>query len=380
MEKFNRDIDENKLAFSKERTIIKVMDKIENKKTKSSIFGFVSLKLVVSVFTVLVIFTVFLAIVSEKPYSPTPLSQVKVEKLVETSYMSASVISTALVDSTTQLLSFIPLADDETEFEKDISNFNYYFNMLKVFIDQDSFMDNATVETLTDSDYDYQISYQVDGKDYLLLMKYNEDNTIVGIISIGEKSFIIEGSFEDKEDDFELELVAKKDDEFIKIEYSSENENEIERVYEIEQNIGGVYSKKEVKIEYSDDEVIVEIEEGENEYSLEKYSENGVTIYFLKYEVNNSEGEVLISEMIDEFGDTYYNYHIDEDGLEKDIDLDDPDEKDKDDEDKDDKDKDKDKDKDDVGEDEDDKDDEEEEDEDEKDMFLLVDMDLFINI
>jgi len=247
--------------------------------------------------------------------------------------MSASIISNATLSAATTTLSYLPLAEEETEFEKNIDDFNYYFNMLKVFIDDETFMDNAVFENLTDSIYDYRISYLVDNKEYVFLLKIDEDGEITGEITIGSKVLTVEGTFEEKNDSFNLDLVARNNNDYIVIEYESETDNEIQKKYQIKQSINNIYIEKEISIEIEDDETKVSIQQGEDSYKLEKYSENGVTVYYLEYQVNDLDGEVYITESIDEFGKTVYSYHINEQGLEKDIDLDDPDEDEEDDED-----------------------------------------------
>jgi len=360
MDKLNRKVDTNKLEFSKQRTIDYVMTKINEKKSIWSIFKPIKLKFVMTALTVVLLIAVAI-ITNLNPSSITPtLSEVKTKKLVETSYISATIIAnTAITATNTTPLSFVQLADNETEFEKNITDFNRYFDMLKVFIDEENFSDMAIIEEIEDMEYQYKLSYSVDNKEYVIYLSVNEKNEINGEITISGKTMTLEGRIEDKNDEFSLELVARKGKDFIVIEYESEFEDEIQKKYYIKQDINGVYIEKEVTVEIEDDETKVEIKEGNNSYKLEKYLENGVTIYYLEYEVNNLEGEAFITETNDQFGKTTYSYNIKESGIEKDIDLDDPD--DEDDEDEDDEDDDNDDD-----EDEDDEDDEDEDD----DLFL----------
>jgi hypothetical protein len=337
MDKLNRKVDANKLEFSKQRTIDNVMTKINEKKSFWSIFRPIKFKFVMTALTVVLLIVV--AIISNlNPSQITPtLSEVKTKKLVETSYISATIIANTAISATnTTPLSYVQLADNETEFEKNITDFNRYFNMLKAFIDEENFSDMAIIEEIEDMEYQYKISYSVDNKEYVIYISVDEKNEINGEITISGKTMTIEGKIEDKDDEFSLELVARKGEDFIVIEYESEFEDEIQKKYYIKQSINGIYIEKEVVVEIEDDETKVEIKEGNNSYKLEKYSENGVIIYYLEYEVNNLEGEVFITESIDQFGKTTYSYHIKESGIEKDIDLDDPDEDDEDDEDDDD--------------------------------------------
>ena len=334
MEKYNREFNEQRIELSKSRTIDNVMDRIRTEKTFWSFFKPIKMKLVMTVIAaVLLVVVIFATNQPTVPYTPIALTEYQTKKLVETSYMSASIISNATISAATTTLSYLPLADQETEFEKNIDDFNYYFNMLKVFIDDETFMNNAVFENLTDSIYDYKISYLVDNKEYVFYLKIDESGEITGEITIGSKVLTVEGTFEEKSDGVSLDLVARSNNDYINIEYESETDDEIQKKYKIKQSINNVYLEKEITIEIEDDQTKVSISQGEDSYNLEKYSENGVTVYYLEYEVNDLDGEVYITESIDEFGKTVYSYHINEQGLEKDIDLDDPDEDDEDDED-----------------------------------------------
>jgi len=334
MEKYNREFNEQRIEISRSRTIDNVMDRIKAEKSFWSFFKPIKMKLLMTVLVaVLLVVVIFATNTPVTPYTPVALTEYQTKKLVETSYMSASIISNATISATSTTLSYLPLADQETEFEKNIDDFNYYFNMLKVFIDDEAFMDNAVFENLTDSIYDYKISYLVENKQYVFLLKIDKEGEITGEITIGSKVLTVEGTFEEKSDGISLDLVARSNNDYIVIEYESETDDEIQKQYKIKQSINNIYIEKEISIEIEDDKTKVSIKQGEDSYNLEKHSENGVTVYYLEYEVNDLEGEVYITESIDEFGKTVYSYHINEQGFEKDIELDDPDEDDEDDED-----------------------------------------------
>ncbi|MGD9964087.1 MAG: hypothetical protein AB7S96_01885 [Candidatus Izemoplasmatales bacterium] len=332
MEKFNREVNELRVVKSKERTINNVMDRINKKKSFWSIFKPAKLRLALSIFSVFLVIALGIVLSLPNAQNPRNLSEFETKKLVETSYMSASIISNATINSVSTSLSFLPLMEIETEFEKNIDDFNYYFNMLKVFVDEDDFYDLANFEVLENELYDYKISYSVNDKEFVFLVSISEDGEILGEITIGNKTLVVEGTLEEKENSLELDLIARKNDDYIIIEYKSETEDEIEKKYFVKQSINGVYLEKEITIEKEMGETKVEIKQGEDQYLLEMYENNGKTIYYLEYEVNDLEGEVYITEDIDSFGKTIYRYHINEDGVEKDIDLEDPDEDDEDDE------------------------------------------------
>lgn len=358
MDKLNRKVNAVKLEISKQRTIDSVMTKINEKKSFWSIFRQIKFKFVMTALTVVLLIAVAIITNLNPSQITLTLSDAKTKKLVETSYISATIIAnTAITATNTTPLSFVQLADDETEFEKNITDFNHYFNMLKAFIDEENFSDMAIIEEIEDTIYQYKISYAVDNKEYVIYLSVNEENEIDGEVTILGKTMTIEGKIEDKEDEFSLELIARKGEDFIVIEYESEFEDEIQKKYYIKQSINGIYLEKEITVEIEDDETKVEIKEGNDSYKLEKYSENGVTIYYLEYEVNNLDGEVFITESIDQLGKTTYSYHIKESGIEKDIDLDDPDDED---------------DEDDPDDEDDEDEEDDEDDEDEEDDLVLI--------
>ena len=328
MDKMNREIDNQRMEISKRKTIDLVMDRVSNERSVWDFFKGFKAKFAMVFMALALLVVVVIATNPNEPYQPITLSQVQTKKLVETSYMSASIISNAVVNSTATALSFIQLDDNITEFEKNIDDFNYYFNMLKVFIDNSDFTDNALIEELIDQDFQYKISYLVENKEYVFYLNFDESGNIDGEINIGNNKMLVEGKFEEKDDEFELELTARKNNDYIIIEYKSETSDEVETKYLVKQNINSVYIEREINIEFEDDEVKVEIKQGDDQFLLEKYSENGTVVYFMGYEVNDSEGEVYITESIDEFGKTIYSYHITEGDFEKDIDLEDPDDDD----------------------------------------------------
>jgi len=332
MEKLNRDFDETRIEMAKVKTIDNVMERINQKRSFLSWFSLPKLRVAIVTMSLAILAVVIFATSANNPTTPPVLSEFQTKKLVETSYMSATIISNVVADSITPLAytTLLAIDNNETEFEKSIDQFNYYFNMLKAFIDDDSFIDNALVEELTESDYDYRISYFVDNKEYVFLLKVNDDDTITGQLTIGTKTMIIEGKIKDEANEYKMEIVAKSNQDYIKIEYKTETDDETVREYQIQEYINGVETEKEVKIEIEGDEVKVEIQEGENEYLLQQYLRNGSTTYYLEYQVNGLEGEAYITESLDVNGKTIYSYHIEEDGKERDLDLEDPDEEDED--------------------------------------------------
>ncbi|MCK4552406.1 MAG: hypothetical protein KAU02_05750, partial [Tenericutes bacterium] len=146
------------------------------------------------------------------------------------------------------------------------------------------------------------------------------------------KQYIVEGELVDIENNFSLKLKAESGNDYIEIEYQTETKEETEKQFEIKQDINGVYIEREIQIKYEDDSVKVEMNDGNGEYKLEQFSSGAESVYYLEYNINDSEGEVFITESIDEFDNTQYHYDITEDGIEQQFDLDDPDDHDEEDE------------------------------------------------
>ncbi len=361
--KYNRYIDEQKLNNTKEQNINLVMGKILYKKERRNIFSnfkIVGTSLSLALVVVLSYFMFF-----NVPILPTiELSEFSKEKIVETSYLTGNVMAHSITQATAlsvMNLSVMYLVDSETEFEQDIDNFNLYFDMLKVFIDDSDFNKDVTIEYFEQGEYDILISYTIDSNIYAFYLNI-QDTTLSGIININQKQYIVEGELVDIENNFSLKLKAESGNDYIEIEYQTETKEETEKQFEIKQDINGVYIEREIQIKYEDDSVKVEMNDGNGEYKLEQFSSGAESVYYLEYNINDSEGEVFITESIDEFDNTQYHYDITEDGIEQQFDLDDPDDHDEEDEEDD-------KDSEDIEDEEDEVDEEDEEDlEDEEDI------------
>ncbi|XMB72319.1 hypothetical protein RJI07_00080 [Mycoplasmatota bacterium WC30] len=325
MMKYNRDIDEFKLNQTQMKTIDIVMNRIESRPKKITFFS--KYRTLVLAFSLSIVVALTLIFATETP-TPTPitLSEFSTEKIVETTYLSGSIIANSIrVANPLSLLGLSILADDDiTEFEQNIDEFNQYFDMLKIFIDDSDFNQAVVIETLTEGEYSTKMTYSIDGNNFEFLLNIN-DNIIIGILSIDTITMNVTGEITETDNSLELDLTASNQDNFIEILYETETKDEVEKKYTIKQDINGVYSEKEVKVSYSQDEVEVQIHQGEDEYKLKKESSNGVTVYKLEYKINDLEGEAYITETLDIFGNATYTYNISEDGIEKEIDKADPD-------------------------------------------------------
>ncbi|MFW5889435.1 MAG: hypothetical protein ACOCUD_03545 [Bacillota bacterium] len=354
MKKYNRKIDETKIEQAKNRTISNILENIENERSIFSIFKRTNVRYAIAFMTVVLVvvlgFTFFYKPETNLPNPNVPsasqLSDYEKQKLVETSYISGNIIINSLGDS----LQNLALLENTTKFDTKADEFNYYFNMLKPFIDNEDFS-NYEVTELIDSEYQIAINYSIKDKIYTFRLSV-EDSIISGELQIKDIILAVSGEIYKTDEEVQMEILASSGDNYIEVEYKSDIETEeSEKTYEIKQFINGIYLEKEVKISIETDEIIVEIEEGDNEYLLEKIIE-GETYYYLEYEIDGVEGEVYITEELVN-NEYVYNYHIEEEGIEKDIELDDYGEDDDED--------------DEEEEDDDDDDDEEDEEEDEDD-------------
>jgi len=330
--KYNRNIDSQMLSNSKEKTIHTVMDRIYS--TKKQPFFRVNIRLVGAVLSFALVFVFSYSLFLNNPTPPVvgvELTEYSTEKIVETTYLSGNIIAYSVRQANT--LSLVPLSmlfldnGETTEFEQKIDDFNQYFDMLKVFIDDASFQENVVVETLTEGLYKTKISYTVDTKFYEFYLNI-ENTQLEGILLIDSVEFDVTGELIDTDSLFSLKIKAMNLNDFIEINYQTQTKDELQKQYEIKQSLNGIYLEREVSVEFEDDKVKVKIHEGDDEYKLEQFSRDGSIIYFLEYKINESEGEVYITETLNSFNKTIYSYDISENGIEKDIDKEDPDDHD----------------------------------------------------
>jgi hypothetical protein len=331
--KYNRILDEIQLNNSKEKNIEAVMDRVLAK--RSFKFNLKSFKLIGASFVIILVFGLSYVLFSNQSTPEIELTEYSSDRIVETSYLTGNIIAYSVKQvNTVNLvkLSFMQLADTETEFEQGIDEFNQYFDMLKVFIDDEDFNKNNTIQYLTDSDYQILIQYIVDDNQYDFYLTIDGEE-LDGILHIDNLEFQVAGELIETENEYFLELLATNGENYISIEYSSETKDESEKEYKIKQLVDGIETEREVKVKEIDGKVTVEINEGNNEYKLDKITNGEDSVYFLEYEINELEGEVYITETIDQFDKTIYSYHIEEDGFEKEIELEDPDDDEEDEED-----------------------------------------------
>ncbi len=342
MSKYSRYLDEEKIHKSKEKTIDFVMNEINLSQSKKVNFSIYKLSLVLSVLLIAVVTTVVLNPfgndVPNPKDEPLVLTTFETEKLAELSYISGRLIASSFsldknifnlqLSNVTPTSSLLMLDDNETtEFENNIDEFNTYFDMLKVFLEEDAFDNAVTVTPVTDGDYDTAIEFFVDGKLYTFLVIVI-DEEIFGELTINNQVFTVSGTFEQTDTTLKMEFIASSGSDYIKIKYQTENKDEIEKKYEIEQSIAGVLKEKQIKVSIEDGESKVEITENNDTYKLKKEIVDDLVVYKLAYKIDDQEGEVKIYETVDLNGVTIYSYKITEGNKYHEIDLDDPDEED----------------------------------------------------
>lgn len=329
MSKLNRKFDETKMHQSKERTMEYVMTTINQKKQpffrlNKTLLPLMAFALIMALIFVLGGSNNPPTIIDDPTYE---YSDESIEILADISYISSGLMVSeiaAYMPSTNQLFlashqtSTFLSNDTETEFEGNIDQFNHYFDMLRVYLEDTTYQESPLVETIDDETFKYVIQYNVDG----LLHKFylSIDNDVInGELHLDGDIFTITGDIKEDEDDLEISIMARDNGNYVELEYKKEIGFENERKYEIKSSINGVESEKEFKISTEGNEQKVEISENEAEYELSKEVINGLITYNLEYEVNGKEGEVTITETTDINGNKVYQYHIEEDGVEKDI-------------------------------------------------------------
>lgn len=131
----------------------------------------------------------------------------------------------------------------------------------------------------------------------------------------------------DNEQEEKMILTARNGDDFVRVTYKVESDNEeTETKFELESFIDGIEKEVSMKISIEENEYKLTIEENENEFTFKReLEEDGEITYKLEYEVNGVEGEVKIKVRVNDLGETVYEYSIEEGNVTKDIEKDEPD-------------------------------------------------------
>lgn len=198
MSRLNIDINESKMNQSKDRTIQKVMANIDaqtEKQTSKRIFS-LSKESVVFAFLLVIALVVMISIPDSR--MTVEIQAYESEQIANTSYLSASMISMSttvneLSLSTSILEMGVFQQLGSTDFEDDIEEFNQYFDILRVYIDQVDLQEIMTFEELVDSEYDYRLIYDLDNQQHIFYL--NQNGTMLsGEMHVGTTIYTIEGT------------------------------------------------------------------------------------------------------------------------------------------------------------------------------------------
>ncbi|QLY39792.1 hypothetical protein HF295_02500 [Hujiaoplasma nucleasis] len=322
--KYNRDIDEHKIHEAKIRNMDYVLNHIEEKKSIFSIFTQVRFKLILSIFSFIIMIVIGISLF-DQPDKPQPNPVVSVvemshedqQKIVETTYLSGNIIVNSLQPS----ISAMAYYELSTKFKDYSQSFDQYFQMLKPFIDQEDFSTFEVIE-LEDDTYDYQINYQVQEETYSFKYSHLNSTSIIGQMIVRDITLNVTGKIEKDDESLEVEILAESGQDYIKIAYESKIESdESKKEYQIEEMINGIFRNIEIDLKYENNEVKLEMIENENSYELTKEIGDTIT-YKLEYDIDGVEGEGRITESIVD-GQIIYRYMIEEGDIEEEYEFDD---------------------------------------------------------
>ncbi len=286
------------------------------------------------------------------------------ESLATLSYLSGSLIDLDTTDPVvSNNLNYLSTTE-ETEVEGELDVVNEYMDRLKDLIDNGTESFGNAVEALSDNPlYALMITFTVNEEQYVIYYNINVITMeISGILLIGDVEYVIEVTntlFDnddlDEDDDYDDDLDnvdQDSDDEDINHENEIENDeseqkmvltayngnNYVQVTYKVETDdeetetkfslvsfIDGIEKEVFMKISIEDDEYKITIEEKGNEFTFKREIEDGETTYKLEYEVNGVEGEVKITERVNELGETVYEYEISEGEFSSYVEKDEPD-------------------------------------------------------
>ena len=318
----NRMIEDKKIEQSKNLVINNVMDQLDEYQSKKRLIPRRKLYFVFSMmFAAALLFVGLISsdLFNQNPIAPTPvelLNDAQSEQVATIGYISTALLShdvqlsmnNFMVSSNFDLLAQL----NELEIEENIDEFHVYFNMLLPFFEEDP-MNDVVITELIDSDYEQELVFNVQDDEYILYV--NVDGTVFsGMLIRNGVEYTITGEIEQYEEELQLKFTASNESGFIKVEYKYQEGSE--KKFEITQNLNGIEVEKELKVSFEGTEYSVELSENEDSYEISREVSNGQVVYELEYEVNGQEGEAVITEQVDEFGNITYHYAIDEDGEE----------------------------------------------------------------
>ena len=322
MAKLQRDIDPIRLEQAKQRTMTAVMERIQPTQPSPYWRRFLRPVLIPTMVLAFVLAVLFFPRGNTPIDNPVDINAYNAEKLAELTYLSGNFIGANLTVSIPDLTF---LADTgETEFEQEDVKINFYFDTLRLYLEGIDFTQVVQAEELVDSEFDYLITFELNGKSYEFYVTLDGTN-LTGELIVNGIVFTVTGKMEEKSNETSFELEAINGNNYVRIEYEYEVEDEIESEYRVHSRINGVETEQVIKVSHENDESEVEITDGDNEYKLKREVENGVTTYKLEYKINNVEGEARITETTDINGKSIFQYSVKEGDIEKDIERGKPD-------------------------------------------------------
>lgn len=307
-----RHIDPIKLEQSKQRTIHTVMERLSPIQKPSPWKRIVLLPTIISFVVLGLLFVSTTDPDSNTNPDYTYLSTESYQTIAEIAYISSGLIPQQTTTSS------IPntmsnTETDDTEFEKNIDDFNTYFSLLKVFLE-----DQPLIPTINESEDEITMSFIVLDEEYTFVFTLVDDQ-VTGTVFVLDKEYQLTGLVKEEEDEITIDLEARQNDDFIEMKYQSEGSLQLEKKYRIISELDGVRNETQVKLSKEGTEQKVDIEENDDSYTLKKEISNGNIEYKLTYEVNGIKGDVRITETILDSGEREFEYRIKENGKEKNV-------------------------------------------------------------
>lgn len=334
MEKMNRSITQQQLDFSRDKNIDAVMQSVGQTQSKS-IFSMFILKpkyITAFVLMIAVVLTVTFGDfgsntnpiddpdISIVDNTDTPivnelaLNENTVQTLTEMSYISGSLMSSGFTVSSDV---FIQLAAPikKTEIGTNIEEVNTYFDMLKVFLEDDPFGDSIVVEELVDEEYQSKITFTSEGNEFVFYINLDQQD-IEGVLYINDVLYTVEGKQTQEETESKLQLKASNGNDYVDVEYKTDSEDlETTQKYNVETSFDGVVTQKDIKVTLEDGSLKVTIEDLNSKYNLKKNIEDDEGAYKLDYTIDGEKSRASIYEDVDVEGNPVYRYEIREANL-----------------------------------------------------------------
>lgn len=309
----NRQIDAMQLQNSKNRNIGAVIESIDLRQ-KTFVFK-PKYALVFGVFVVAI--AIGFLIDFGKTNNTVPivnnntivLNEATTETLVELSYMSASLMASSFSVSNGGYIQLVqPIK--KTSIEANIDEVNSYFEMLKIFLEENPFENNIVVENLVDEEYQNKISFTSDGNNFQFYITIMEED-IEGILYIEDEMYLVTGKQILEETESKLQLRAINGANYVEVEYIiDESDLETTKKYNVESFINNIETEKNIKITIEDGSYKVTIEDLTSKYNLKKNTEDDEGKFRLDYIVDGEMGRATIYEDVDDLGNPVYRYEI----------------------------------------------------------------------